>query len=180
MSVRESGEAPVEQLADAIRVNLTAEDYAGFNLFHGRWQLAILFVFYWCLLVIAAEIGGLAGSPSDLAWIVPAAFAVSALLLAYQLWRIKVRTAKLFDSGQVAKAEQHIVLTEEGIRQTTEEATVLAPWQDVYKLAETSKAVYIYLARSKVVLLPKRAIPDLAAVKSVLRRHLPAAKLKLK
>jgi|GEM_PF-2518783 len=181
MSDREPGmEAPVDQQAGTIRVNLTAEDYAGFNLYHGRWQLALLFVFYWCLLVLAAELGGLAGSAADLAWIIPAAFAVSALLLAYQLWRIKVRTGKLFDSDKVAKVQQLVALTEEGIRHTTGETTVLVPWQDVFKLAETSRAIIVYLARSKVVLLPKRDIADLSAVKSVLRRHLPVAKLRLK
>jgi len=181
MSDRETGNEPqFDQQENTIRVNLTADDYAGFNLYHGRWQLAILFVFYWCLLVIAVELSGMAGSSADLAWIIPAAFVVSALLLLYQLWRIKVRTGKLFASDKVAKVQQIVALTEEGIRHTTGETTVLVPWQDVFKLAETSKAVIVYLARSKVVLLPKRDIGNLEAVKSVLRRHLPAAKLRLK
>ena len=180
MTERESGSEPQSDADLTIRVNLSAEDYAAFNFYHGRWQLAVLFLFYWCLLVIAAELSGMADASADLLWIIPSAFAASVLLLAYQLWRIKVRTGKLFASDNVAKVQQIVELTEEGIRHTAGETTVLVPWPDIYKLAETSQALIVYLARSKVVLLPKRDIGNLPAVKSLLRRHLPAEKRKLK
>lgn len=174
---RETGNG---QQSQSIRVNLTAEDYAGFNLYHGRRQLAGLFLFYWCLIVIAARLTELAVTPVELAIVICAAFALSGLLLAYQLWRIKTRTIRLFESDKSIKVEQHIALTTEGIRHTTGDTTVQMAWDDVHKVAESAKAVIVYLARNKVIMLPKRDIGDVDQVKSILRLHLPASKLKLK
>jgi YcxB-like protein len=169
-----------EREANTIRVKLTAEDYTGFNLYHGRWQLAGLFLFYLCLFVIFAKWSGVLGNSSNLAIVIPAALALSGLMLAFQLWRIRVRTGRIFESDKISKLEQHIVLTEEGIRHTTGETTVNLPWDDVYKVSEISKAVVIYLARNKVIMLPKRDVGDVGEVRETLRRHLPGTKLKLK
>ncbi|MBW5447036.1 hypothetical protein GE107_13285 [Cohnella sp. CFH 77786] len=164
-----------------IRVTLTAEDYTGFNLYHGRWQLAGLFAFYWCLFVIFAKWSGVLGDSANLAVVIPAAFVISGVMLAFQLWRIRARTAKLFASDKVSKLEQHIALTDGGIRHTTGETTVNVPWDDVFKVGEFSKAIVIYLARNKVIMLPKRDVGgDLGEVRAALRRHLPGGKLKLK
>jgi hypothetical protein len=166
--------------AQPIRVKLTAEDYAEFNLYHGRLQLAGLFLFYWCLFVIAARLTELAATPSEMAIAISGSFVLSGLLLAYQLWRIKVRTVRLFENDKTVKLEQHIVLEAAGIRHTTENTTVQVAWNDVYRAAETAKAIIIYLAKNKVIMLPKRDIRDLGQIRQILRQQLPAAKLKLK
>ncbi|WP_123041742.1 YcxB family protein [Cohnella candidum] len=163
----------------SVRVNLTAEDYAGFNLYHGRWQLAGLFLFYWCLFVIFAQLSGVLGDSGNLAIVIPAAFFISGILLIFQLWRIKVRTTRIFESDKVSKLEQHIVLTEKGILHTTGDTTVQVPWDDVFKAREIGKAVILYLSRNKVVMIPKRDIADIGEIRAALRKHLPAGKLKL-
>lgn len=169
------------QSADgAIRVNLTADDHVDFNLYHGKWQLAMLFVFYWCLLIIAGVFGGLVRSPTDLAIVIPAAFLLSVLLLVLQWQRIKTKTRKLFASDRVVKVEQRIELIDEGIRHTADDASVVVPWQDVFKIAESAKSLFVYLSRNKVVIMPKRDIADLSGVKNLLQQHLPAAKLRLR
>lgn len=166
--------------AKPIRVKLTAEDYAAFNTYHGRWQLAGLFVFYWALFVIFAELSGVTGESSRLEIVIPVAFVLSALMLAFQLWRIRARTVKMFESDKFSKSEQHIEMTEEGIRHTNGDTTVVVAWEDVFKAAETSGAIILYLSRNKVIMLPKRDIADLSEVKISLRHYLPAVKLKLK
>lgn len=173
-------EAEQQQQPQSIRVKLTADDYAAFNLYHGRRQLAGLFLFYWCLIVIAARLTELAVTPVELAIVICGAFVLSGLLLAYQLWRIKARTVRLFESDKSIQAEQRIALSAEGIRHTTGDTTVQVEWDNVHKVAETDKAIIVYLARNKVIMLPKRDIGDADQVKNALRQHLPATKLKLK
>jgi hypothetical protein len=163
-----------------IKVRLTADDYAGFNMYHGRWQLTGLFVFYWCLFVLLAQWSGALGDSRNLSAVIPAAFVISAVMMAFQLWRIRARTRKVFANDKMSKAEQNIELSDGGIRHTTGESPVHVPWEDVYKTVETPKAVILYLARNKVIMLPKRDVADLNGVKDMLRQHIPAAKRKLK
>ncbi len=169
-----------EKQLETITVKLTAEDYAGFNLYHGRRQLAGLFFFYCCLFVLVFLFSGIMGEEPHLAVVLLTAIGLSALLLVFQLWRIRVRTAKIFDSDKVSKLEQRICLTDTGMQHTTGDTTVRVPWEDIFRVAETKKAIILYLARNKVVLLPKRDVADLAGVKEMLSRNLPAAKLRLK
>jgi hypothetical protein len=169
-----------ERQPETIRVKLTADDYAGFNLYHGRWQLAGLFLFYWCVFVILVHWSGGLGETRNMAVLIPAGFLLSACMLAFQLWRIRVRTNKIFENDKLSKLEQNILLTQEGIQHSTGETVVHVPWGDVFKVLETSKALIIYLARNKVVMLPKRDLTDLKEVKMTFSRHLPSAKLKLK
>lgn len=164
---------------ETIVIRLTADDHVDFNLYHGRWQLAVLFLIYWCLLSLAATFGGFVRSTTDLAIAIPAAFVFSALLLALQWWRIKVRTRKLFAGERVVKVEQRIALIDEGIRHTAQDATVVVPWQDVFKVAESSRSLFVYLSRNKVIIVPKRVLTDVSEVKRVLQQHLPAQKLRL-
>jgi len=163
-----------------IRVRLKAEDYAGFQIFHGRWQLVGMGIFYACLFVLLAKWRGLLDDTGRIAVVLPAAVIVSGLLVGYQIYRIRVRSGKRFEGEGLSGLEQQIELLETEIRHTTEGRTVGLPWDEIRKVAESSRALLIYYASNKVILLPKRDIADLADVKAVLRRRLPAAKLKLK
>lgn len=165
---------------ETITVRLTAADYAGFSIYHGRWQLAGLFVFYCVLFAILLMYGGLLGEDPALAAVLALAVVFGGLLLAFQLWRIRARTAKLFEKGNLAQLEQRIRLDETGMQHSAGDNPVHVPWADMHRAVETKSAVILYLNRNKAVLLPKRDIPDLAGVLDLLRRHMPAAKLRLR
>jgi hypothetical protein len=165
---------------ETITVRLTAADYAAFNIYHGRWQLAGLFAFYCCLFVILLMYGGLLGEEPTFIAALALSVVISGLLVAFQLWRIRARTEKLFEKDNLSKLEQHIRLGENGMQHTAGDNTVHVSWEDILKAAETKHAIIMYLDRNKVVLLPKRDIPDLAGVLGILRKHLPASKLHLK
>ncbi|WP_276354896.1 YcxB family protein [Cohnella caldifontis] len=163
-----------------IRIRLKAEDYAGFQLYQGRWQLVGMFVFYACLFVLLAKWSGLLQAASGLAVVIPAALIVSGLMVWYQIYRMRVRSGKRFEGEGLSGLEQQIELAETEVRHTAGGQTTGLPWDEIRKAAESSRAILIYFASNKVILLPKRDIADLADVKAALRRHLPASKLRLK
>jgi hypothetical protein len=163
-----------------IRVKLTAEDYVDFNRYHGRMQLALLFLIYWAIfLIVSMWSGGHKGSLS-LALMIPAGLVLSGLLIGLHFWTIRVKTRNLFKSDPFAQMEQQLEFSSEGIRHTTGATTMNLTWADVWKVAETSKAMIIYLARNKAIVLPKRDGGEWPQLKETLRRHLPPAKLRLK
>lgn len=163
-----------------ISFKLTAEDYAGFNRYHGRRPLLFLFVFYCALFVIIAKFSGTYEDASSLAFVIPAAVVISGLMVVFQLWRINTRTHKLFSGNKAHQLDQRITLTETGIRHHTGEADLQVEWGQVLKAAETKQLFIVYLAQNKAILLPKRDIADPAEVRETFRRELPPVKLRLR
>jgi len=169
-----------DKASATISVRLNAADYAAFNIYHGRWQLAVLHLFYCALFALLFANFGIMGQKLSLAAALALSVALSGMLLAFQLWRIRARTAKLFERDNLNGLEQRIRLDESGLHHSTGDTTSHVPWKDVVRAAETRNALILYIDRNKAILLPKRDIPDLAYVLKLLQQHMPAAKLRLK
>lgn len=170
-----------EQETMSIRIRLTADDYAEFNRYHGRWQMAFLFFFYWVIFVVIAAMNGGPNDAGRLAVIIPAGLLLSGVLIVIHLWSIKVKTRKRFWDDKLAQEEQQLELTETGIRHSTGETSLNAAWSDIYKAAETRNTIILYLARNKAIVIPKRDIDgEWPRLKQMLHGQLPTGKLHLK
>ncbi|WP_169306704.1 YcxB family protein [Cohnella pontilimi] len=170
-----------EQQTIPVRIQLTADDYAEFNRYHGRRQMALLFFLYWIVFVAVAGMRGGAADAGRFGLLIPAGLVLSGLLIAMHLWSIKVKTRKLFQNDKLAQMEQQLHFSETGIRHTTAESSNLVEWADVYRAAETRNELILYLARNRAILVPKRDIgAQWQQVKELLRTHLPPRKLGLK
>jgi hypothetical protein len=163
-----------------IRFKLTAEDYTAFNRYHGRKQLALLFVFYWGLFLFIAMFRGAQPSARSLIIMLPAGLLFAGLLIGFHLWTIQRKTRQMFANDKHAQLEQLIELTDEGVRQTTGDTTESLAWTDIGKAIETANGLFLYVTSTRAFVIPKRDVTDWARLREVLRLHLPAAKLRLK
>ncbi|MFC5701941.1 YcxB family protein [Cohnella faecalis] len=159
-------------------VNLTAEDFRKYTLYQSKAQLVGLFAFYVCLIVIAVHFGS--EDKMNVLFAIPVAVLVAGGLVWYQVWRIGQRVRKIFNGDRVLQLKQKIRLTEEGIHHETGASSLDAKWDEIYKVADSGPSILIYMAKNKAFVLPKRDLADLEVVLDLLKRHVPAPRLKLR
>jgi YcxB-like protein len=70
----------------------------------------------------------------------------------------RIKSAKIFTQTKALQQSVSLDISEEGIRSTTPNSSLLCPWDDIHKWEENRQFVYIYLNDDDSQILPKRVL----------------------
>ncbi|MPM14973.1 hypothetical protein SDC9_61337 [bioreactor metagenome] len=99
------------------------------------------------------------------------------ILLKIQL-KMTYKSNKLMQSSMIT-----IYINENGIREVSETQDTKIAYENVYKVRESSYAIYIYIAKNSAVIIPKRVFQgayDNEKLRGLLTTNIDPTKVKLK
>lgn len=103
-------------------------------------------------------------------------------LICFVTLNIKVKV--LYERELLKPFLQKIRINSEGIHTTTDEGAALRPFDDVVKVCESSKDIYIFVSETQAFVIPKSQMKnpetDRDELCNVLRNYLPPEKLFLR
>lgn len=161
---------------------LDLKDYIGFNYWYGKRSIIFVNAFYAVLILTILFL--LLGLPNKKFEIVMdmVLLLVLSLFLVYFNTSIYFRSKKLFASDAFLQKEQTYNITSESISVSSERSNAIIKWDEVYSFRESKEAYYIFIAKTKAYLIPKRFLDDAAAqeLRQLVTSNLPPKKVKLR
>ncbi|MDY3251075.1 MAG: YcxB family protein [Candidatus Choladocola sp.] len=149
----------------------------GFMMYHGYHEFSGIFS-------IIAAIGLFVlyfvrvGSGAENIWIYPL-FGV--LFLVYQPFSFYTRSAKQVKLNPVFKKPLMYELSDKGIHVTQGDASTVIPWDQVCKVRETAKSIYVYTSARNAHIWVKDQMGDRTeTVKKILLFYVDKKKVRLK
>ena len=150
---------------------LTEEDYINYNLYHVKKspsiKRSILFqrIFGPIVFMIAPFIAVKVSEPPLLFWLFM--FGITSIIWItfypkYANWEIKTRAKKMLQEGNNENMfdKRSLILTEEGIKETSSIANSKINWDKIISLDETDDYIYIYISSISAYIIPKRVFKD--------------------
>lgn len=152
-----------------IKYTLTEEDYLAFNMFHVKnsttatkslkWQrflMPVLFIFFAYIFSMIVDISLVVSLITffivGLLWIV--------FYPKYFYSVVKRQTKKMIQEGENESllGQHHLVMTEEGLIETTSSGETSISWKGIKKFTEDDDHFYLYNSGLSAIILPKRAV----------------------
>ena len=142
--------------------NLTKEDYWNFNkydLFNNpkiRRYLLVLII----IMVVVNII-------KDLPITLEIGFVVIEIILGYFIfiYILKKQTMSFINSNKELLCEHTIEISEEGIKETTEEEKEFDYWKEIKSVKENKDYIFIFIDTDMFHIIPKRAFKDMSESK---------------
>jgi hypothetical protein len=166
------------------KVNLSLEDYRNFNYSHiysgnkGRFIIivnALLLIF--SLLLIPSALYNGEQIPMT-AWI---ALFMPFLYLIILPVMIFFSTKRAFKTDKFLSEEQNYAINNQNIEITTVSSKVNIGWDKIYLIKERKNYIFVYIARTKALIMPKRNMIDsLNNIKKIYADNIDKKKLKIK
>ncbi len=162
-----------------LNIQLTENDYIKFNYWYSRVTLLAFNVSYSILITLLVI----------LTFLVPKNAPINILLiviligfLMYFYAAIYFRSKKIFASDAFLHREQAYEITPDAITVSSERSHAIIKWDEIYQFIESKEYLYIFIAKNKAFLLPKRVIDDAAVTElcQLATANMPAKKLKLR
>lgn len=95
--------------------------------------------------------------------------------------QMKARAAQQVTASPMFQKPITYELTEEGVRITQEEASVLNEWKDFRKAVSTGQSIILYITKVRAVVLPKEALGEqFPAAVQMISTHMPAKKVNIR
>lgn len=169
------------------KYTINLKDYTDFNFYHNKNRLIFgpattLFIIPLIWLILGFIYYGLNwGLIFDHLYPAYWLFLLAPLLALINIIQLKVRSKNQYNSSGQMKAENELVIDGNGVRESNEYGNISAPWKDIYKASESKKAVYIYVSRSQVVILPKRYLnaSEMETLRSLIKANIDPKKYRL-
>ncbi|WP_100330417.1 YcxB family protein [Bacillus xiapuensis] len=163
-----------------IKYNLTEQDYLNFNMFHVKNSKAVKRTLNMqrfltpILFVIASFVLSKVGSMYFLGLFI-AFLVVSILWIIFYpkyFYSYVIRnTKKMIKEGRNdgLLGEHHMILSEEGIIDSTSKSETKASWSGIQTLSEDKHNIYLYNSSVSAYILPKRELDDAEEIKTYLK-----------
>lgn len=165
-----------------ITFKLDEKDYISFNYWYGRRSIIFVNAFYAFLIMTVLFL--LLGLPNKKFETVTdiVLLLVLILFLVYFNTGVYFRSKKIFASDAFLQQEQTYNITSESISVTTERSSATINWDEVYSFTESKDCFYIFIAKNKAYLLPKRCLDEAATqeLRQLAIVNMPAKKVRLR
>lgn len=178
-------ESPENQ-ALQVSVKLQAKDYSDFNLYYTRRSMIgggifYFFIFISLLLYLAWKDGfDPLSLPSTLIIGVVGGILVSVLVTAALRFATISKSKRIYATDKLLAQQQDYTISRDGVRMEMESGAGTVKWDELYKASETRDAFYLFLAKNKALLIPKRSFTEASQsdqFKEISAGQLPPAKL---
>ncbi|PAQ15594.1 YcxB family protein [Bacillus sp. FJAT-42315] len=163
-----------------INYNLTEEDYLKFNMFHVKNSKAVKRVLNMqrfltpILFIIVSFVLSKVGSVPFLGVFIT--FLVISILWIifyprYFYFYVIRNTKKMIKEGtnEGLLGEHHMVLSEEGIIDSTSNGETKVTWSGIKTISEDKHNIYLYNSSVSAYILPKREVDDVEEIKTYLK-----------
>lgn len=103
------------------------------------------------------------------------------LFLVYEPWSLYTRAVKQAKLNPVFKKPLRYLVTDQGVTVNQDEAVNEAPWENICKVRETGRSIYVYTSvRNAFIWEKKQMGKETETVKQLLLTHVDPKKRKLK
>ncbi|MED5051508.1 YcxB family protein [Anoxybacillus rupiensis] len=166
-----------------IRYRLTEEDYVQFNLFHikhskaARRTLTIQRVIPPVLFLLVAWVFAEIGHASFLGLLITFSIVAVLWVIFYPSYfdRAIIRSAKRMmkdGNNEGLLGEHHLVMTEEGIVDSTSYGETKVSWGGIKAFKEDRHSFYLYNSAVSAYIIPKRELKNIEEIRSYLHTKL--------
>lgn len=167
-----------------IRYNLTEEDYLNFNMYHVRNSKVVTKALNMqrfltpIIFIIAALVLSTFESLSFLGALIP--FLIISILWVifypkYFYSYVIRNTKKMIREGKNENllGDHHMILSEEGIIDTTSNRETKVTWSGIQMLSEDSHSFYLYTSSVSAYIVPKRELENVDGIKTYFKSKVP-------
>lgn len=103
------------------------------------------------------------------------------VVLAYTPWTLFLKSRQQMVRTASFKEPLHYELSDEGIRVSQGEETLMLQWDGLYKAVSTRQSIIVYTSKVNACIFPKKDLDgQTAEVIRILSEHLPPAKVKIR
>lgn len=158
----------------SFKTKITLEDFQDFNLsvYKQKWSfkmmqiVSILFIFMFLAMVYLSF-----QSEEKVDW---STFGILMFALIYLFgipWFLKYNAKKTYFSNAILQEEILFEIDDNTIKTTATSYQSNFDWNQIYKITENDKAIFIYMSKQTANLLPKRDLTSeqLAEIKQIIR-----------
>lgn len=158
------------------KVKLSINSMYHFLIYHMYHGFGGIFSVIWGIGLIGYGI--YAGGNVSNSWIY---FFFGILFLVYEPITLYTRAAKQIKTNPVFKEALSYIVSADGIRIEQGETSNDLVWENIYKVCESSKSIFMYTSTRNAFIWEKKQLGDSeAAVRALIKESIPAAKCKLK
>ncbi len=163
-----------------LTTQLTRRDYRnfGFFLLYSGWRLWLQITIF---VVMSSLIGYHIWSRDSFDFMENYLWLAFLLGLAYVPLAVSVKAKRYFETDKLLSEEQHYTISPQGIEIASLSANARLSWEKVHVIRESRESFFIFIARNKAFIVPKRnAVGRVNAIRSLFGNNLDAKKLKLR
>lgn len=103
------------------------------------------------------------------------------LFLVYQPWTLYTNAVRQVKLNPAFQKPLHYAVSDEGIAVQQGESSAQAGWEQVTKVRETGRSIFVYTGKKNAYIWVKKQLgKQEAQVRALLEKHVPAQKRKLK
>jgi hypothetical protein len=168
------------------RFSITFTDYTDFVFFHNKNKLIltpviliIMIPLIWFIVGVIdlGEDWGLIFQNFSSYWL----FLLAPVFAFINFFQIKAVSKRQYNSSRQMQVENELVVDDTGVRESNEFGNTNAKWADIFKVAESKKAYYIYFSRLQAFILSKKYMDsgEIKAVSMLIKAHLTPKKYRL-